>query len=602
MMTRQSLLCIALMVSIVVVHAQTATTAPANIFVQHNLVSSVPGLADVTDPNLIDPWGMSFSATSPFWVSDHGTGKTTIYSNPSSSATITISSTVVTIPPGAGNPTPSSPTGQVQNSTGGFLLANGKAASFIFCTEDGTISAWNGGTASTVMVDFSSVGTVYKGMAIGTGSGAPLLYAANFSFGKIDVFDTNFKLTTVPGSFVDPNLPAGYAPFNIWPVNGKLYVTFAKQDATKKNDVAGVGNGVVDVFDYNGNLQQRLTSGGPLNSPWGVAVVGGNWGPFSPAVIVGNFGDGHINAFDLNTGALLGTLQTAAGTPIAIQGLWALELGNGGSGGDPFYLYFTAGIFNNGTAAGLLGYIAPQAQVTVVQNTASAVRGPIAPGEVLSLQGISIGPRPAVSSPSLTTAANAGTTLGGTTITINGTPAPILYTSSSQAVIVTPWSLTGTTASIVVTSGTNAAQTFQATLAPTAPGLYSYFGNALAYNQDGTLNTGPITNNGVIVTPANAAAAGSVVVIYMTGLGQTDPPGQDGVRYGSLVLAETVAPVTATIGGQVATVVYAGSAPGQIAGVMQVELVVPAGAGTGEVPVIVTVGGVASQTLNVALK
>jgi uncharacterized protein (TIGR03118 family) len=602
MITRQSLLCIALMVSTVVVLAQTATPqTPANIFVQHNLVSSVPGLADVTDPNLIDPWGMSFSATSPFWISNHGKGNTTIYSNPSSSATITISSTVVTIPPGAGNPTPSTPTGQVQNSTGGFLLANGKAASFIFCTEDGTISAWNGGTASTVMVDFSSVGTVYKGLAI-NGGAAPLLYAANFSFGKIDVFDTNFKLTSVPGGFGDPNLPAGYAPFNIWPVNGKLYVTFAKQDAAKKNDVAGVGNGVVDIFDFNGNLQQRLTSGGPLNSPWGVAVVGGNWGPFSPAVLVGNFGDGHINAFDLNSGALLGTLQTAAGTPVTIQGLWALELGNGASAGDNSYLYFTAGIFNNGVAAGLLGYIAPQPQVTVVQNTASAVRGPIAPGEVLSLQGISIGPRPAVSSTSLTTAANAGTTLGGTTITINGTPAPILYTTSTQAVIVTPWSLTGTTASIVVTSGTNTAQTFQATLAPTAPGLYEYGGGVLAFNQDGTLNTGPLTNNGVVVTPANAAAAGSVVVIYMTGLGQTDPPGQDGVRYGSLVLAETVAPVTATIGGQAATVIYAGSAPGQIAGVMQVELVVPAGAGTGEVPVIVTVGGVASQTLSIALK
>jgi uncharacterized protein (TIGR03118 family) len=600
MMTRQYLLG---MFSLVVVHAQTATPqAAANIFVQHNLVSSVPGLADVTDPNLIDPWGMSFSATSPFWISNHGKGNTTIYSNPSSSATITISTTVVTIPPGAGDSTPSTPTGQVQNSTGGFLLANGKAASFIFCTEDGTISAWNGGTTSTVMVDFSSVGTVYKGLAIGTGSGAPLLYAANFSFGKIDVFDTNFKLTSVPGGFGDPNLPAGYAPFNIWPANGKLYVTYAVQNSTKKLDVAGVGNGVVDVFDYNGNLQQRLTSGGPLNSPWGVAVVGGNWGPFSPAVLVGNFGDGHINAFDLNSGALLGTLQTSAGTPVTIQGLWAIEFGNGGSAGDPSYLYFTAGIFNNGVAAGLLGYIAPQPQVTVVQNTASAVRGPIAPGEVLSLQGISIGPRPAVSSTSLTTSANATTTLGGTTITINGTPAPILYTASNQAVIVTPWSLTGTTASIVVTSGTNTAQTFQATLAPTAPGLYSYSGNVLAFNQDGTLNTGPITNNGVVVTPANAAAAGSVVVIYMTGLGQTDPPGQDGVRYGSLVLAETVAPVTATIGGQAATVVYAGSAPGQIAGVMQVELVVPSGAGTGEVPVIVTAGGVASQTLNIALK
>src|SRR5580658_8261011 len=155
-MTRQTLLCL---FSMAVAGAQTAAVT-TNVYLQHNLVSNVPGLADITDPNLIDPWGMSFSATSPFWISNHGKGNTTIYSNPSSSATITISTTVVTIPPGAGDATPSTPTGQVQNSTGGFLLANGKAASFIFCTEDGTISAWNGGTASTVMVDFSSVGTV----------------------------------------------------------------------------------------------------------------------------------------------------------------------------------------------------------------------------------------------------------------------------------------------------------------------------------------------------------------------------------------------------------------------------------------------------------
>jgi uncharacterized protein (TIGR03118 family) len=253
-MIRQTLLCL---FSIAVAGAQTS----ANVYVQHNLISNVPGLADVTDPNLIDPWGMSFSSGSPFWISNHGKGNTTVYSFANSSG-ITISSTVVTIPAGGGSTATSVPTGQVQNGTGGFLLANGKAASFIFCTEDGTVSAWNGGGAATVMVDFSSVGTVYKGMAIGTGSGAPLLYAANFSFGKIDVFDTNFKLTSVPGGFGDANLPAGYAPFNIWPVNGKLYVTYAVQSATKKNDVAAVGNGVVDVFDYNGVLQQRLTAGG----------------------------------------------------------------------------------------------------------------------------------------------------------------------------------------------------------------------------------------------------------------------------------------------------------------------------------------------------
>ncbi|HTB15064.1 MAG TPA: TIGR03118 family protein [Bryobacteraceae bacterium] len=583
-MFRKTLLCL---FSIAVASAQTS----ANVYVQHNLVSSVPGMADLTDPNLIDPWGMSFSATSPFWVSNHGKGNTTIYSNPSSTALPTISTTVVTIPSGAAGPTPSVPTGQVQNGTGGFLLANGKAASFIFCTEDGTISAWNGGTAATVMVDYSTVGTVYKGMAIANNNGAPMLYAANFSFGKIDVFDTNFKLISAPGGFGDANLPAGYAPFNIWPVNGKMIVTFAKQNATKTEDEAGVGNGVVDIFDLNGNLQQRLTSGGPLNSPWGVAEVGGNWGAFGPAILVGNFGDGHINAFDPTSGKLLGTLQDATGAPIAIQGLWAIELGNGGSAGDPLYLYFTAGIINNGTQAGLMGSIAPQAQITGAHNAATGPAPAIAPGEVVQLTGITIGPRPAVSSPSLTSAVGATTTLGGTTVTVNGMPAPILYTQADVTNIIVPFGVTGTTASIVVTTtgvglatpggltfpNPTTTQTFQIPLAPTSPGLFP----GVAFNQDGTLNTA-----------ANPAAAGTVVILYATGLGQTDPPGQDGVRMGSLVLAETVAPVTATIGGQAATVAYAGSAPGQISGIQQVELIVPAGAGTGQVPVVITAGGV----------
>jgi len=572
-MTRQVLLG---MFSIVAASAQTA----ANVYVQHNLVSNVPGLADVTDPNLIDPWGMSFSSGSPFWISNHGKGNTTVYNNASSTAPITVTTTVVTIPSGAGGPAISAPTGQVQNSTGGFLLANGKAASFIFCTEDGTVSAWNGGTAATVMVDFSSVGTVYKGMAISAASGAPLLYVANFSFGKIDVFDTNFKLTTVPGGFGDANLPAGYAPFNIWPLAGKLAVTFAKQDPTKKNDQAGAGNGVVDIFDFNGNLVQRLTSGGPLNSPWGVAQVGGSWGGFGGSILVGNFGDGHINAFDPTTGALKGTLQDATGAPITIPGLWAISLGNGASAGDFNYLYFTAGIINNGTQAGLLGSIAPQAQISAVHNAATGPAPAIAPGEVVQLTGITIGPRPAVSSPSLTTGANATTTLGGTSVTVNGTPAPILYTQADVTNIIIPFGVTGSTASIVVTSGTTTGQTFTMPLAPTSPGLFP----GAVFNQDGTLNTA-----------ANPAAAGSVVVLYATGLGQTDPPGQDGVRMGSLVIAETVATVTATVGGQAATVAYSGSAPGQISGIQQVELIVPAGAGTGQVPVVITAAGVSPQ-------
>jgi uncharacterized protein (TIGR03118 family) len=570
-MIRKTLLCL---FSIAVVRAQTS----ANVYVQHNLVSSVPGMADVTDPNLIAPWGVSFSTTSPFWVSNAGKGNTSVY-NDASSAGITISSTLVTIPAGGGKTTPSEPTGQVQNSTTGFLLANGTKASFIFCTADGTISAWNGGTLATVMVDFSAVGSIYYGLAIGTGSGAPLLYAANFSFNKIDVFDTNFKLTSVPGGFGDANLPAGYAPYNIWPVNGQLFVTYALQNSTKTAAAAGVGNGIVDQFDFNGNFVKRIATGGPLNAPWGVAEVGGNWGAASNSYLIGNFGDGHINAFDLTTGALKATLQDPTGAVITLPGLWALVLGNGASGGDNNYLYFTAAITSNGTQAGLLGSLAPPAQITGVHNAASGPQAAIAPGEVVQLTGITIGPRPAVTSPALTSAANATTSLGGTTVTVNGTPAPILYAFADITNIIVPWGVTGTSASIVVTSGTTTSQTMTIPLAAAAPGMFQ----GATYNQDGTPNT-----------TSNPAAAGTVVIFYCTGMGQTDPPGQDGVRYGSLVLAEAVAPVTATIGGQTAQVIYAGSAPGQIAGVMQLEMVVPTGAGTGPVPVAITAGGVSS--------
>jgi uncharacterized protein (TIGR03437 family) len=295
---------------------------------------------------------------------------------------------------------------------------------------------------------------------------------------------------------------------------------------------------------------------------------------------VGNFGDGHINAFDPVSGALKGTMQDSTGAPIAIQGLWALEFGNGASAGDGNFLYFTAGIFNNGAQAGLLGSLAPPAQITGVHNAATGPAPAIAPGEVLQLTGIAIGPRPAVSSPSLTTAVNATTTLGGTSVTVNGTPAPVLYTQADVTNIVVPFGVTGTTANIVVTSGTTVSQTMTVPLAATSPGLFP----AVVFNQDGSLNTA-----------ANPAAAGSVVILYATGLGQTDPPGQDGVRMGSLVIAEAVATVTATVGGQAATVAYAGSAPGQISGIQQVELIVPTGAGTGLVPVVITAGGVSPQ-------
>jgi uncharacterized protein (TIGR03118 family) len=309
------------------------------------LVSDVSGLANFTDSDLKNPWGISSSATSPFWVSNNGSGVVTLYDG-----TGVKQSLVVTIPPaGAGTPT-----GTVFNFTPGF---NGD--SFLFATESGTITGWRSalGTAAETTVDNSAADAVYKGMALGNNGSDNFLYAANFFSGLINVFSSNFSPVTLSGSFTDPNLPAGYAPFNVQNLGGSLYVSYALQDAAKHNDVSGAGNGFVDIFDFNGNLVKRLISNGPLNSPWGLALAPSQFGQFSNALLVANSGDGKINAFDAITGAFLGTLEDANGNPITIDGLRGLIFGNGGNAGNPDTLFFTAG--PDGEQRSLLGSVAP---------------------------------------------------------------------------------------------------------------------------------------------------------------------------------------------------------------------------------------------------
>jgi uncharacterized protein (TIGR03118 family) len=311
-----------------------------SIYSQTDLVSDIPGVALLTDPNLVNPWGMSDSATSPWWVSDNGTGLSTLYSGTGAKIALT-----VTVPPPGGSPpgTTSAPTGQVFNATSDFKVA-GAASNFIFTTEDGTISARTTGTTVTLEVDKSGSGAVYKGLALGNNGTANFLYAANFNSGQIDVFDTNYTQTNLAGSFTDPNLPAGYAPFDVANIGGFLYVTYALQDAAKHDDVAGPGNGYLDEFDMNGNFVKRLISQGPLNSPWGLALAPGNFGDFSNDLLVGNFGDGTINAFNATTGVFQGDLTDASGNPIVNEGLWGLAFGNGSGSGPTNTLYFTAGI------------------------------------------------------------------------------------------------------------------------------------------------------------------------------------------------------------------------------------------------------------------
>jgi uncharacterized protein (TIGR03118 family) len=303
-------------------------------YVQNNLVSDLPGVATFTDPNLVNPWGLASSAGSPIWVSDNKTGVSTLYNGAGVAQAI-----VVTIPPPLGGSPPSAPTGVVFNGTASF-----GGSHFIFATEDGTISAWTSGTSAVLQVDNSPFGAVYKGLAIGNNGTTDLIYASNFNAGTVDVFNSSFAPASLPaGAFTDPNLPKGYAPFGIQNIGGQIFVTYAMQDAAKHDDVAGAGHGFVDVYNTNGVLLERLISRGALNSPWGLALAPSNFGPFSNDLLVGNFGDGMINVFDITSGAFLGQLDSS-GSPITIEGLWGLRFGNGGNGGATDQLFFSAGI------------------------------------------------------------------------------------------------------------------------------------------------------------------------------------------------------------------------------------------------------------------
>jgi uncharacterized protein (TIGR03118 family) len=363
---------------------------------QTNLVSDLPGVAAQLDPNLVNPWGISESSGSPFWVSDNNAGVSTLYNS-----TGTPQSLVVSIPtPVDALGAAGTPTGTVFNidggKTGGFQISGlsktgtpaTASAVFLFATEDGTIVGWNpgvnptgfatakAGTYGTLAVDNSGnnftepdpnkeTGAVYKGLAIATdANGRTLLYAANFRSGQIDVFDTNFKPVTTlgAGAFTDPKLPKGYAPFDVQTLGNQIYVTYAKQDAAKHDDVSGPGNGFVDVYNLDGSGEQRLISRGSLDSPWGLAIAPASFGSLAGSLLVGNFGNGHINAFDPSNGTFLGGLTDPDGEPIAIDGLWGLHVGNGGNGGDANTVYFTAGLF--GETHGLFGSLAPVAPGT----------------------------------------------------------------------------------------------------------------------------------------------------------------------------------------------------------------------------------------------
>jgi uncharacterized protein (TIGR03118 family) len=329
------------------------------VFQQTNLVSDGAVPAVTIDPNLVNPWGLAASSGSPWWISDNNAGVSTLY-NGNTGAKLGLT---VAIPSPTG-PTGGTPTGIVFNGSSTNFLVNGTgtAAHFIFATEDGTIAAWNSGTEAVLKVDNSGSGAVYKGLALATSGGNTYLYATNFNSGKVDVFDTSFAPHTFSANqFTDHHLPAGFAPFGISSIDGLLFVTYAKQNAAKHDDVAGQGLGFVDVFTTSGHLVERMASRGPLNSPWGLAVAPSSFGRFSGDILVGNFGDGRISAYkwtDNGEFRFDGQLKDASGHPIVIDGLWGLGVGNnngsnGGLAGPSTTLFFTAGI--NGEADGLFG-------------------------------------------------------------------------------------------------------------------------------------------------------------------------------------------------------------------------------------------------------
>jgi uncharacterized protein (TIGR03118 family) len=573
-------------------------------YLVHNLVADdkTTATADFYDPRLVNPWGNVASATSPFWVCD--LGLSTIYTVNATNATPMGTPNATTQPtvPGAGG-SKGSCTGIVANVAPATtpptfpVTAPGKtpvAANFIFVTEDGVLSAWAGGADATqafIQADNSS-SAAYKGLALVV-SPMVQLYAANFKSGGIDVFDAQFKPVTMPaGAFVNPAVPAGFAPFNIWNLGGKLYVAYAKQDAAKKFDVPGVGNGYVGVFDSTGKLLQSLVGGGTgslLNSPWGLAIAPASFGKFATNLLVGNFGDGLINAYDAATGAFQGTLQDPGGNNISLQGLWSLYFGNGANGGDKDTLYFTAG--PGGQKHGILGSIQanPNVAASGIINAAQAAGG-VAPNTFLTIKGSNLAATKRSLAASDIANALLPTSVDGVTVTINGQPAFITYISPVQINLVTPADLPTTgNVTVVVSNNTLTSATLNVTPQLVAPALFLLSGGYVAALH---LNNTVVGPPALVPNNSTPAAPGETIILFGTGFGETSPAAVSGGVVSApapLVLTPAIlfdnVPAKVMFAGLIATGVY------------QFNVIVPSGLPDGNVPVVASTGGYSSPAL-----
>ena len=340
-------------------HSPAARADEGSSFVQTDLVSDLPG-AKFLDPKLKNPWGLALGPTSPWWVADNNGNVSTLYTGNGNPFSLVVDIPTPTTPKGG------APTGIVFNSNPhDFVVPGGGAADgsrFIFATEDGTIAGWNPTfslTQAVIAVDNSNVppgannGAVYKGLAMAETEEGQMLYAANFRTGKVDVYDSKWDRVEEPGAFLDNHVPDGFAPFGIQEIGGRIFVSYAKQKPDRHDDLSGPGNGFVDIFNTEGRLLKRLIKHGALNSPWGMALAPEGFGDHEGDLLVGNFGDGRINAYNIESGEFRGPLRRPDGSAVEIPGLWDIAFGNGAIAGPKTTLFFAAGI--NDEKDGLFG-------------------------------------------------------------------------------------------------------------------------------------------------------------------------------------------------------------------------------------------------------
>jgi uncharacterized protein (TIGR03118 family) len=433
-------------------HAQTAKS-----YTQTNLISDGSVQARQTDPNMINPWGVAIGQQTPFWINSAGSGLSEVYdSGPNKQF-------AVTIPAAAGSTKTGSPAGIAFNpSPTDFILKQGGAATFLFGSLDGTISTWNASLANAqTVVDNSTSGAAYTGLAIENSGTSSFIVAANFKANKIDVFDTKFAPANSAGTFVDPTIPQGFAPFNVHILNDQVYVMYASQTPNAIPPTSGAGLGFVSIFDVNGNFLKRAISGGNLNAPWGIALAPTTFGQFGGALLVGNFGDGTINAYDPVSFALKGQLQDATGKTLVNDRLWEILFGQNGTG-DPNTLYFSAGV--NDEKGGLFGSIAVTAPATAgdFQMSVSTPSLTLIEGSSSSVQ-IAITPSDGFNAP--------------VNLSVSGLPSGLAFQFSSSSV--TPANGSAVNATLTI-SGNNSAP-------PTSP----YFAN---------LKTGPHNKQRIIMS------------------------------------------------------------------------------------------------------